>query len=609
MRLLVALHHRGRIALRRGRLEEASRWNAAARVLAERLEDRIEIGELRLEEGDLALYRGDLEAARLAWNAAAGAPRGPHRAAHARHSSRLAALDARVLGDAPPALAEREAMERDLSRDPYAAAERAARWQCLYGPRRSPRSCGSKSVSILRALGRRGPGEPGLRRRARRSEARPGGDSATSFVARSRAATANGRDALGALGLVGHRRPRRGGPRGARSSASGERRDGSASTPRLRVARARNRSGAALDAGVAAAVGGDRGGVDAAPRDAALRGDPAPDASDAPDGDFSDALAPARRRHRGRLDGGAVRAARAVRAAVGHGAGARRVGLREGGDRARHPRPVAASRRTVRARQRPRDPRRARGERALRPRPRRVHRRRSRPARAPRGGRRAGRSSSTRSATWRSPSRRSSCARCRSARSAGSGRTARARSTSASCPRPPATWRAEAEAGRFREDLYYRLHVAVIRLPPLRERGGDALRLARHFLARFAREYGKGELRLAADAAAAVAAHPWPGNVRELQNAMAQAAALCDGNCRRRRGPPSGMRAPEARRRSSVRRVSCPPRRAPPRPDLRRARPRQRQPQPRGARSGPVAAGAAVFDQGAEGGGAEKRKP
>jgi two-component system response regulator AtoC len=88
----------------------------------------------------------------------------------------------------------------------------------------------------------------------------------------------------------------------------------------------------------------------------------------------------------------------------------------------------------------------------------------------------------------------------------------------------------EAEAGRFREDLYYRLHVAVIRLPPLRERGGDALRLARHFLARFAREYGKGELRLAADAATAIASYRWPGNVRELQNAVAQAAALCDRN-------------------------------------------------------------------------------
>ena len=87
----------------------------------------------------------------------------------------------------------------------------------------------------------------------------------------------------------------------------------------------------------------------------------------------------------------------------------------------------------------------------------------------------------------------------------------------------------EVEAGRFREDLYYRLHVAVIRLPPLRERGRDALLLARHFLAQCAKEYGRDELELAPDACAAVLAHPWPGNVRELQSAIAQAAALADG--------------------------------------------------------------------------------
>ncbi|HTO87389.1 MAG TPA: sigma 54-interacting transcriptional regulator [Thermoanaerobaculia bacterium] len=88
----------------------------------------------------------------------------------------------------------------------------------------------------------------------------------------------------------------------------------------------------------------------------------------------------------------------------------------------------------------------------------------------------------------------------------------------------------EVEAGRFREDLYYRLHVAVIALPPLRERGRDTLRLARHFLEVFGREYGRGALRLSPEAVAAIAAHSWPGNVRELQNAMAQAAALADSD-------------------------------------------------------------------------------
>ena len=86
----------------------------------------------------------------------------------------------------------------------------------------------------------------------------------------------------------------------------------------------------------------------------------------------------------------------------------------------------------------------------------------------------------------------------------------------------------DVEDGRFREDLYYRLHVALVRLPPLRERGRDALLLARHFLERAAREYGRGPLRLTPEAGAAIASHAWPGNVRELQNAMAQAAALCE---------------------------------------------------------------------------------
>jgi DNA-binding NtrC family response regulator len=88
----------------------------------------------------------------------------------------------------------------------------------------------------------------------------------------------------------------------------------------------------------------------------------------------------------------------------------------------------------------------------------------------------------------------------------------------------------EVEAGRFREDLYYRLHVAVIALPPLRERGRDTLRLARHFLEVFGREYGREALRLSPESVGAIAAHSWPGNVRELQNAMAQAAALADSD-------------------------------------------------------------------------------
>jgi two-component system response regulator AtoC len=88
----------------------------------------------------------------------------------------------------------------------------------------------------------------------------------------------------------------------------------------------------------------------------------------------------------------------------------------------------------------------------------------------------------------------------------------------------------EVEKGAFREDLYYRLHVAVIALPALRDRGRDVILLARDFLSHFSREYGRGSLHYSPEAALALAAHSWPGNVRELQNAVAQAAALAEIN-------------------------------------------------------------------------------
>jgi DNA-binding NtrC family response regulator len=85
-----------------------------------------------------------------------------------------------------------------------------------------------------------------------------------------------------------------------------------------------------------------------------------------------------------------------------------------------------------------------------------------------------------------------------------------------------------AETGRFREDLYYRLSVAVIRLPRLADRGKDAAMLARHFLDRYAADWGRGRLRFSDEALATIAGYAWPGNVRELENAVAQAAALAD---------------------------------------------------------------------------------
>jgi DNA-binding NtrC family response regulator len=84
---------------------------------------------------------------------------------------------------------------------------------------------------------------------------------------------------------------------------------------------------------------------------------------------------------------------------------------------------------------------------------------------------------------------------------------------------------AEVEAGRFREDLYYRLSTIVIDVPPLRARGRDIVQLARAFLAREAAQQGV-ELELEPAALEALATHPWPGNVRELQNAIARLATL-----------------------------------------------------------------------------------
>jgi two-component system repressor protein LuxO len=87
----------------------------------------------------------------------------------------------------------------------------------------------------------------------------------------------------------------------------------------------------------------------------------------------------------------------------------------------------------------------------------------------------------------------------------------------------------EVEEGRFREDLYYRLYVIPIHLPPLRDRPGDALELARALLLRLAGEEGKAFTRLSPDAEAAIADYPWPGNVRQLENVLRNAVVLNDG--------------------------------------------------------------------------------
>jgi len=84
------------------------------------------------------------------------------------------------------------------------------------------------------------------------------------------------------------------------------------------------------------------------------------------------------------------------------------------------------------------------------------------------------------------------------------------------------------EEGTFREDLFYRLNVYPIYLPPLRERESDILLLANYFLEKFSRQYGKDIVRISTPAIDALMRYHWPGNVRELENTMERAVILCD---------------------------------------------------------------------------------
>lgn len=86
----------------------------------------------------------------------------------------------------------------------------------------------------------------------------------------------------------------------------------------------------------------------------------------------------------------------------------------------------------------------------------------------------------------------------------------------------------EVREGRFREDLFYRLHVVPVRMPPLREREADVMMIAEHFLRQFSTAQGKQFDSFSADAAEAIRRYAWPGNVRQLQNAMQQVVVLND---------------------------------------------------------------------------------
>jgi DNA-binding NtrC family response regulator len=84
------------------------------------------------------------------------------------------------------------------------------------------------------------------------------------------------------------------------------------------------------------------------------------------------------------------------------------------------------------------------------------------------------------------------------------------------------------QKGQFREDLFFRLNVLTIAVPPLRERGDDILMLARHFLDKFAKECGKEQIRLSDEVLDALTHYDWPGNVRELENMMHRLVVMAE---------------------------------------------------------------------------------
>ena len=105
----------------------------------------------------------------------------------------------------------------------------------------------------------------------------------------------------------------------------------------------------------------------------------------------------------------------------------------------------------------------------------------------------------------------------------------------------------EIAAGRFREDLYWRLHVVAVELPPLRARPGDVALLAEHFLGRYAADYNKPTRRLHVDAMALLAGHDWPGNVRQLENVLERAVLLSTGEEVLPRDLGAALQAPDSR--------------------------------------------------------------
>jgi two-component system NtrC family response regulator/two-component system response regulator HydG len=111
---------------------------------------------------------------------------------------------------------------------------------------------------------------------------------------------------------------------------------------------------------------------------------------------------------------------------------------------------------------------------------------------------------------------------------------------------------AEVKAGRFREDLYYRLNVVAVTLPPLRRRRGDIPALAAHFIEKYGVAYGKDIKGLTPGTLNALLAHDWPGNVRELENAIERAVVLCKGSELTADDLPATLRGPRPAQRDAA---------------------------------------------------------
>jgi len=108
---------------------------------------------------------------------------------------------------------------------------------------------------------------------------------------------------------------------------------------------------------------------------------------------------------------------------------------------------------------------------------------------------------------------------------------------------------AAVKAGKFREDLYYRLNVVAVTLPPLRRRRGDIPALAAHFIDKYGLAYGKKITGLTPGMLTALLGHDWPGNVRELENAIERAVVLCKGTELTSDDLPATLRGPRAEQR------------------------------------------------------------